>query len=113
MKDIFISTALESIQNMFKMKTYAPLKQSWKIGDCLLQVRNVKSITALTKLRHSDHTIIIEKGIENAHFVQRMLKTNFKCPVYKFLRKSLCIDDIHVSCIGFFYPLDERFLVFW
>ena len=123
-KDIFISTALESIQNMSKMKTYAFLKQSWKIEDYLLQVQNVKNRTALTKLRLSDHTLAIEKG-RHQDIIQCDRKCPFcpenvedefhfliKCPVYKSLRESL-FDDINILCIGFFYPLDERFLMWF
>ena len=123
-KDIFISTALESIQNMSKMKTYAFLKQSWKIEDYLHQVQNVKNRTALTELRLSDHTLAIEKG-RHQDIIQCDRKCPFcpenvedefhfliKCPVYKSLRKSL-FDDINILCIGFFYPLDERFLMWF
>ena len=123
-KDIFISTALESIQNMSKMKTYAFLKQSWKIEDYLLQVQNVKNRTALTKLRLSDHTLAIEKG-RHQDIIQCDRKCPFcpenvedefhfliKCPIYKSLRESL-FDDINILCIGFFYPLDERFLMWF
>ena len=41
-REVFIQTALESIQNMSKMKTYTLLKQNWKIEDYLLQVDNIK-----------------------------------------------------------------------
>ena len=74
-KDIFISTALESIQNMSKIKTYAFLKQSWKIEDYLLLVKNVKSRTALTKLRLTDHTLAIGKGRH-----QDIIQCDRKCP---------------------------------
>ena len=61
-KDIFIQTALEGLKSMSKMRTYNLLKQSWKIEDYLLRGGNLSDRIALTKLRLSDHTLIIEKG---------------------------------------------------
>ena len=123
-KDIFTQTALESIQNMSKMQTYAFLKQSWKIEDYLLQVGNIKDRTALSKLRLSDHTLAMEKG-RHQNIIQSDRKCPFcpeeiedefhfliKCPIYKFLRKNL-FDDINVLCIGFVYPPDEKFLMWF
>merc|ERR1711954_559237 len=61
-KDIFTQTAFEALKSMSKMKTYKLLKQSWKVEDYLLGMGNVSDRTALTKLRLSDHTLVIEKG---------------------------------------------------
>ena len=123
-KDIFVQTALEAIQNMSKMKTYTFLKQNWKIEDYLLLVGNIKDRTALSKLRLSDHSLAMEIG-RHQNIAQSDRKCPFcpdkvedefhfllKCPTYKFLRKNL-FDDIDVLCIGFFYPPDEKFLMWF
>ena len=74
-KDIFTQTALETIRTMSKMRTYSLLKQSCKVEDYLLRTGNVSDRTALTKLRLSDHTLVIEKGRH-----QNINKSDRTCP---------------------------------
>ena len=107
---------------MPKMRTYNLLKQSWKIEDYLLKGGNVSDRIALTKLRLSDHTLIIEKGRHQninapdrkCPFCPEQVEDEFhflvKCPTYNCLRKNL-LDDVEVLCIGFSYPQDENFLM--
>ena len=123
-KDIFVQTALESTQNMPKMRTYAFLKQNWKMEDYLLLVGNVKHRAALSKLRLSDHTLTMETGRHQnidrydrkCPFCPEEVEDEFhfliKCPIYRFLRKNL-LDDVEVLCIGFSYPQDEKFLMWF
>ena len=121
-KDIFTQTAFEALKSMSKMKTYKLLKQSWKVEDYLLRMGNVSDRTALTKLRLSDHTLVIEKGRHQninesdrtCPFCPGHVEDEFhfliKCPIFKHLRKSL-LDDVEVLCIGFSYPQDQNFLM--
>ena len=60
-KDIFIQTALHIMQNKSKLRTLSFLKQTWKLEDYLLTVENTADRTALSKLRLSDHSLMIEK----------------------------------------------------
>ena len=103
-KDIFISTALESIQNMSKMKTYLFLKQRWKIEDY--------HTLAIEKGRHHDIIQCDRKCPFCPEDVEDEFHFLIKCPIYKLLRESL-FDDIKVLCIGFFYPPDEIFLMWF
>ena len=122
-KGVFIQTALESIQNLRKMRTYRLLKQNWGLEDYLLMTPNIKDRIAMTKLRLSNHNLSIEKGRHNdLHLSERTcpfcpeqieneLHFVVSCPTYKNLRKRL-IDDVELLCIGFSYPQNEDFL-FW
>ena len=122
-KGVFIQTALESIQNLPKMRTYRLLKQSWGLEDYLLAITDIKDRIALTKLRLSNHNLSIEKGRHNnLHLSERTcpfcpeqieneLHFLISCPTYESLRTRL-IDDVELLCIGFFYPQNEDFL-FW
>ena len=122
-KEVFIQTALESIQNLPKMRTYRLLKQSWGLEDYLLAISDIKDRIALTKLRLSNHNLSIEKGRHNnLHLSERTcpfcpeqieneLHFLISCPTYESLRTRL-IDDVELLCIGFFYPQNEDFL-FW
>ena len=122
-KEIFIQAALDSIQNLPKMRTYRLLKKSWGLEDYLLTITDIKDRVALTKLRLSNHNLSIEKGRhQNLHLYDRTcpfcseqieneLHFLIKCPTYESLRRRL-LDDVEVLCIGFVYPEDENFL-FW
>ena len=104
-KDIFQQSALSNIQNISKLKTYALLKNNINQEKYLTIIKNVSHRIALTKLRLSNHILMIEKGrhqsqhlfdrtcpfcpnkIENEqHFI-------LKCPTYSHLRERL-LDDI-------------------
>ena len=123
-KDIFIQTALDSTQNMSKMRTYRFIKQSWKLEDYLLKIENISDRTALSKFRLSNHSLTIEKGRhQNLHLSDRTcpfcpdeIENEFhfliKCPTYTRLRKKL-LDDVEILCIGFSYPPDEEFLLWF
>ena len=122
-KEVFIQAALDSIQNLRKMRTYRLLKKSWALEDYLLTITDIKDRIALTKLRLSNHNLSIEKGRhQDLHLYDRTcpfcpehieneLHFLIKCPTYESLRRRL-LDDVEVLCIGFVYPEDENFL-FW
>ena len=111
------------MQNKSKLRTLSFLKQTWKLEDYLITVKNIADRTALTKFRLSDHSLMIEKGRHsNIHQSDRCCpfcpnqiedESHFliKCPIYSNLRKKL-LNDLETLCIGFFYPQDEEFL-FW
>ena len=122
-KDIFIQTALNSMQNKSKLRTLRFLKQTWNLEDYLLTVGNIADRTALCKFRLSDHSLMVEKGRhDNLNKSDRMcpfcpgqIENEFhlllKCSTYTNLRRNL-FSDVETLCIGFFYPPDEEFL-FW
>ena len=71
-KEIFTQTALNSIQNLPKMRTYRLLKQSWGPEDYLFTTMDIKNRVAMTKLRLSNHNLSIEKGrYQNVHLSDR------------------------------------------
>ena len=61
-KDIFQKTALLTIQNMSKLRTYKDLKQNALFEGYLNAIQNVSDRISLTKLRLSNHKLMIEKG---------------------------------------------------
>ena len=105
MKDIFHQTSFEEINSEnSKLRTYAKLKTEIGREQYLDSIKNIKDRTALTKIRLSNHELMIEKGrhldlqehqrlcpfcdnkIENEqHFV-------IECPTYNVLRQKLFHD---------------------
>ena len=106
LKDIFHQNCFEEINSDHsKLRTYAKLKTEVGTEKYLDSIKNIKNRTALTKLRLSNHDLMIEKGrhqglqenqrlcpfcdnqIENEqHFVM-------ECPTYNVLRQNL-FDNI-------------------
>ena len=123
-KDMFQQSSLAEIKQMSKMRTYTSLKNNIQPEQYLSIVQNIPDRIALTRLRLSNHSLMIEKGrhqnitrpadricpfcpgkAENElHFLLR-------CPLYANLRGDL-ITKIKTTLIGFFHPKDENFL-FW
>ena len=122
-KEIFTQSALNSIQNLPKMRTYRLLIQSLGPEDYLLATTDVKNRVAMTKLRLSNDNLSIEKGRHQnvplsdrscpfcPEHLENELHFLIKCPTYANLRARL-FADVEVLCIGFSYPQDENFL-FW
>ena len=104
-KDIFQQSAFANIQNMSKLKTYVLLKNNMNIEKYLITIKNVSQRTALTKLRLSNHFLMIEKGRHQSlnlfdrtcPFCPRMVENEqhfvLKCPTYSHLREKL-LDDL-------------------
>ena len=122
-QDIYHQTALENIKRGdSKLRTYALFKTVPGFEKYLDEIKCVKDRTALTKLRLSNHRLMIEKGrhlgidkqqrfcpfcpnrIENEkHFL-------IECQVYKNLRSDLYteIENIFPSIRN--QPHDYKFL---
>jgi hypothetical protein len=123
-RDIFQQTALSDIQNMSKLRTYKDLKNDAKFEKYLTSVQNVSDRIALTKLRLSNHTLMIEKGRhQNIKLfdrtcpfctgeVENELHFLVKCPTYFHIRQQL-LDKIKEITMGFYYPDDEQFLLWF
>ena len=63
MKDIFHQQAFADIQREnSKLRTYSQLKKTPGYEAYLSEIRHIEMRTALTKLRLSNHTLMIEKG---------------------------------------------------
>ena len=61
-KHIFEQEALSNIQNMSKLESYSFVKQKSVFEGYLVSVQNVSERIALSKLRLSNHNLMIEKG---------------------------------------------------
>ena len=112
---------LSSIRNPeSKLRTYGLFKLEMGRELYLSEIKNIKIRTQLTKLRISDHNLMIEKGRhkgvhKNLRFcsfcqgsVEDELHFLINCPTYKYLRKpvmdSLSIENIDVT------PITEVFI---
>ena len=105
--DGFHQNALESIrQNDSKLRTYALLKTEIGMEKYLVQIKSVAIRIQVTKLRISDHNLMIEvgrhKGIK-AHlrfcpFCKNIVETEthflLNCPIYNHLRPRL-LNQLH------------------
>ena len=102
------------------LHTFKFLKNNWKIEDYLLTVENISDRTSLSKFRLSDHSFLIEKGRH-----QNIISSKRTCPFcpghveneFHFLIKchtyTNLLHDTETLCIGFFYPPDEEFLLWF
>ena len=109
---------------MSKLRTYKDLKNDAKFEKYLTSVQNVSDRIALTKLRLSNHTLMIEKGRhQNIKLIDRTcpfctgeveneLHFLVKCPTYFHIRQQL-LDKIKDITMGFFNPDDEQFLLWF
>ena len=108
-KYIFHQLSFNDIQNNFsKLKTYAKLKTNIGLEKYLVSVKNVTDRISLTKLRLSNHTLMIEKGrhqnieIENRlcpfcpTCIEDEMHFLIKCPAYIEYRAKL-MDTIHYT----------------
>ena len=106
------------------MRTYTSLKNNIQPEQYLSIVQNIPDRIALTRLRLSNHSLMIEKGRHQniTRPVDRIcpfcpgkaeneLHFLLRCPLYANLRGDL-ITKIKTTLIGFFHPKDENFL-FW
>ena len=122
-KDIFECKVLDDIQNMSKLKTYSFIKRDTSFEKYLSSVQNVSDRIALTRFRHSNHYLMMEKGRHQnmdvrdrlCPFCPDLVENEFhfliKCPTYRYQRACL-FNKINDVTIGFYYPPDENFL-FW
>ena len=62
-KDIFIQSSFFEIQKeSSKLRTYSKLKKTFGLEDYLTKIQNINDRVAMTKLRLSNHHLMIEKG---------------------------------------------------
>jgi len=106
------------------LRTYASLKQNITFEEYLVAVQNIPDRIALTKLRLSNHSLMIEKGshqglqvsARTCPFCLDHIEDEFhfiiKCQTYTLLRQNF-LDKIKVICIRFYYPHDEQFLLWF
>ena len=96
---------------MSKLHTYSILKHNILPEEYLLLVKNVSDRIALTRIRLSNHNLMIEKGRHKN--ISRI--SDCTCPFcpgqvdYTNLRQKL-LDQVKAITIGFYYPPDEQFL---
>ena len=106
LKDIFHQNSFEEINSDHsKLRTYAKLKTEPGMEKYLDSIKNIKNRTALTKLRLSNHELMIEKGrhqdlLENQRFcpfcdnrIENEQHFVMECPTYNVLRQNL-FDNI-------------------
>ena len=123
LQDIFHQVTLENIkQENNKLRTYALFKTMPRFEKYLDELKCIKERTALTKLRLSNHNLMIEKGrhsninkelrfcpfcpnkIENEkHFLM-------ECQTYKHLRIKLYRDIENIFPSIHDQPYDQKFL---
>ena len=108
LKDIFHQKAFADIQREnSKLRTYSQVKTTPGYEIYLTEIRSIKKRTALTKLRLSNHTLMIEKGrhmkIERnlrfcphcPHSIEDEKHFLMECKPFNYLRKDL-FDNVMV-----------------
>ena len=100
-RDIFHQEAFSQIQNASKLQTFSLVKTNIGIENYLIDVQNVPERISLSKLRLSNHTLMIETGrhkkIEREKrfcpFCSSKVEDEFhfivECPIYNHLRWEL------------------------
>ena len=122
-RDIFYQEAFYKIQNVSKLQTFALIKTDIGPSEYLSVVQKIPDRIAMTKLRLSNHLLLIEKGrhtnIERQqrlcpfcpHHIEDEFHFLIKCPAYSHLRINL-LDGIKNKMPDFHIQVDEKFL-FW
>ena len=120
--DIFHQTAFSQIREpQSKLRTYSLIKSDIGLEKYLSEVKNITDRTNMTKLRLSNHSLLIEKGrhlkIEkNLRFcpfcprsIEDELHFVISCKTYKCQRKLL-FQEMRENCVGFeLLSSDEQF----
>ena len=123
-RDIFHQEAFFQIQNQSsKLKTLALIKTDIGLEEYLSVVKNVSDRVSISKLRLSNHCLMIEKGRHTntepdkrfcpfcPSLVEDELHFVIRCPVYSKLREKL-LNDVKSIMADFYVHADEMFL-FW
>ena len=120
-KDIFYQTSFYEIQNnLSKLKTYSKLKTNIGIEFYLNNIHSIEDRIAMTKLRLSNHNLMIEKGRHNniesenrvCPFCPNMIENEIhfviSCPMYDPIRLTLMENTNLVNQ----YLSDEELFIF-
>ena len=123
MTDIFNQEALSDIQREeSKLRTYSLFKTSLGYEQYLSKIRNIEERTAFTKLRLSNHSLMIEKGrhlkIEkNARFcpfcpndVEDEKHFLMDCKLFSTLRNELHAKTRNVISAFYFMSKTQKFI---
>ena len=107
LSDQFHQNAFESIRDeSSKLKTYSTLKDNIGLEDYLTNICNIKYRSAMTKLRLSNHVLLVETGRHlkidrNLRFcpfcpsrIEDEIHFLIKCPTYKEIRDNLLPKNI-------------------
>ena len=110
LSDHFHQNAFETINNNnSKLRTYGLLKSKIGIEEYLLTIRNIKNRIAMTKLRLSNHTLLIETGrhlkLEQTervcpfcpNTIEDELHFLLHCPTYQGLRTKFLSPTLNTS----------------
>ena len=123
-RDIFHQEAFFQIQNQSsKWKTLALIKTDIGLEEYLSAVKNVSERVSISKLRLSNHCLMIEKVRHTntepdkrfcpfcPSLVEDELHFVIRCPVYSKLREQL-LNDVKSIMADFYVHADEMSL-FW
>lgn len=119
LKENFHQQSLDEISSEHsKLRTYAKLKTVTGLEEYLSSIENVRDRTALTKIRLSNHSLMIEKGRhqglqENERlcpFCDNKIENEFhfvmECNTFDVLRQQLFIEMVGIDNV--FNELDDN-----
>ena len=123
LKDIFQQEAFSDIQrDDSKLRTYSLFKTSWGYEQYLSEISSIEERTALTKLRLSNHALMIEKGrhvrteasIRFCPFCPTEVEDEqhflMKCKCFSHLRKDLFIKTRITAPFSPYIPTEQKFI---
>ena len=110
LSDHFHQNAFETIQNNnSKLRTYSLIKRTIGLEDYLLNIHNTKNRIAMSKLRLSNHVLLIESGrhlkldqnLRVCPFCPKEIEDEIHfllfCPTYKELRTKLLYPALNIN----------------
>lgn len=123
LKENFYRESFEEISSEHsKLRTYAKLKTEIGIEDYLNSIENVRDRTALTKIRLSNHTLMIEKGRhqglqENQRFcpfcdnkVENEYHFIMECNTFDIFRQHLFVEIREINNTFNILDDNEKFI---
>ena len=125
LKENFYRESFEEISSEHsKLRTYAKLKTEIGMEDYLNSIENVRDRTALTKIRLSNHTLMIEKGRhqglqENQRFcpfcdnqVENEYHFIMECNTFDVFRQHLFVEIMEINNMFNILDDNEKFYIF-
>ena len=123
LKENFHQQSLDEISSeQSKLRTYAKLKTVTGLEEYLSSIENIRDRTALTKIRLSNHSLMIEKGRhqglqENERlcpFCDNKIENEFhfvmECSTFDVLRQQLFIEMAGIDNVFDELDDDEKFI---